>query len=67
MGGLPPEHSLQCNCFVLRDITDIFHDFVDKKNTNSLQVNIDFMTLASLDLSWHDVILATLIGEIHLN
>jgi len=57
-GKIPPEHSLLCNFFVWRDLKEIFYDCAQ---INSLQDSIDFMTLASRDLSRHDVIFATLV------
>jgi len=64
MRGNIPRALFAVYLFCLKRQDRIFYDCAQ---INSLQEGIDFMTLASRDLRRHDVILATLIGEIHIN
>jgi len=54
----PPEHSLLYIFYLKRNDRNVFMTLCTNKF--SIQDGIDFMALASRDLSRHDVILATL-------
>jgi len=64
MGGKYPQSTLCFVTFCLKRYDR--HVLLICAQINSLQDSIDFMTLTSRDLSRYDVILAILIGEIHL-
>jgi len=52
MGGNTPRALFAVYLFCLRDMTEIFYEFVPK---NSLQDSIDFMTSTSRDKAWRHI------------